>query len=208
MLNKFHSEILNKDQEKLLPVVKSFSRSFYLVGGTAIALYLGHRESIDFDLFKYGEFNNSSINTKFKQKAKIDKEIRSTFDQLTLVSSNVHFTFLYFPYKIEALEKFREIIKMPTLLTLASMKAFALGGRNKWKDYVDLYFILRDHYKISDIVKEARKNFGSEFNEKLFRSQLVYFKDINYKESVIFKEGFKVGDKEIQKSLIEFSLEK
>ena len=208
MLNKFHSEILNKDQEKLLPVVKSFSRSFYLVGGTAIALYLGHRESIDFDLFKYGEFNNSSIKTKFKQKAKIDKEIRSTFDQLTLVSSNVHFTFLYFPYKIEALEKFREIIKMPTLLTLASMKAFALGGRNKWKDYVDLYFILRDHYKISDIVKEARKNFGSEFNEKLFRSQLVYFKDINYKESVIFKEGFKVGDKEIQKSLIEFSLEK
>ena len=97
---------------------------------------------------------------------------------------------------------------MPTLLTLASMKAFALGGRSEWKDYVDLYFILRDHYQISDIIKEARKNFGSEFNEKLFRSQLSYFKDINYEESVIFKKGFEVSDKEIKKSLIEFSLKK
>ena len=86
------------------------------------------------------------------------------------------------------------------------MKAFALGGRNKWKDYVDMYFILRDYYKISDIVKEARKNFGSEFNEKLFRTQLSYFKDIDFTEKVIYTKGFEVDDKEIKKSLIEFSL--
>ncbi|MBU2545328.1 hypothetical protein KKC65_02650 [Patescibacteria group bacterium] len=98
--------------------------------------------------------------------------------------------------------------KKPNLLTLASMKAFALGGRNKWKDYVDMYFILKDYYKISDIVKEAQKNFGSEFNEKLFRTQLSYFKDINYSEKVIYADGFEVDDKEIRKSLIEFSLEK
>jgi len=206
MPNKFHSEIFTKDQKKLLPVVRSFSRSFYLVGGSAVALYIGHRKSIDFDLFKCGEFNNSSIKTKFKQKAKIDETIRSTFDELTLLSNNVKFTFFYFPYKIKTPEKFREIIKMPTLLTLASMKAFALGGRNKWKDYVDMYFILKNYYKISDIIKEARKNFGSEFNEKLFRTQLSYFKDINYTERVIYMKGFEVDDKEIKKSLIEFSL--
>jgi len=206
MPNKFHPEVFTKDQEKLLPVVRSFSRSFYLVGGSAIALYIGHRESIDFDLFKYGEFNKSSIKTKFKQKAKIDEIIRNTFDELTLLSNNVKFTFFCFPYKIKTPEKFREIIKLPTLLTLASMKAFALGGRNKWKDYVDMYFILRDYYKISDIIKEARKNFGSEFNEKLFRTQLSYFKDIDFTEKVIYTKGFEVDDKEIKKSLIEFSL--
>lgn len=206
MPNKFHAEIFTKNQEKLLPIVKSFSRSFYLVGESVVALYIGHRESIDFDLFKYGEFNNSSIKTKFKQKAKIDEIIRSTFDELTLLSNNVKFTFFYFPYKIKTPEKFREIIKMPTLLTLASMKAFALGGRNKWKDYVDMYFILKDYYKISDIVKEAQKNFGSEFNEKLFRTQLSYFKDINYTERVVYMKGFEVDDEKIRKGLIEFSL--
>ncbi len=44
-----HTEILNKVQSELLPVVSHFSKDFYLVGGTAIALYLGHRASIDFD---------------------------------------------------------------------------------------------------------------------------------------------------------------
>lgn len=47
-----HKEILNKDQLDLLPLVKLFKSEFYLVGETAIALHLGHRRSIDFDLFK------------------------------------------------------------------------------------------------------------------------------------------------------------
>lgn len=43
-----HSNILSKGQIELLPVVKTFSREFYLVGGTPIALHLGHRQSIYF----------------------------------------------------------------------------------------------------------------------------------------------------------------
>ena len=45
-----HVEILSEQQQALLSWVKQFRREFYLVGGTAIALYLGHRNSIDFDL--------------------------------------------------------------------------------------------------------------------------------------------------------------
>ena len=47
-----HTEILSREQQALLPWVKQFKREFYLVGGTAISFYLGHRKSIDFDLFK------------------------------------------------------------------------------------------------------------------------------------------------------------
>ncbi len=47
-----HEEVLSDKQINLLPLVREFKREFYLVGGTAIALYLGHRRSIDFDLFK------------------------------------------------------------------------------------------------------------------------------------------------------------
>lgn len=41
-----HKEILDDNQIKLLPLLKEFKRTFYLVGGTAIALHLGHRRSI------------------------------------------------------------------------------------------------------------------------------------------------------------------
>jgi len=46
-----HNEILSPAQTELLLLIKSFRREFYLVGGTAIAVHIGHRRSIDFDLF-------------------------------------------------------------------------------------------------------------------------------------------------------------
>ena len=47
-----HKEILNDKQLELLPIMATSRSEYYLVGGTAIALYLGHRRSIDFDMFK------------------------------------------------------------------------------------------------------------------------------------------------------------
>ena len=50
-----HKEILTAEQNKLLPLVESFAKDFGLVGGTAIALHLGHiARSIDFDLLRIG----------------------------------------------------------------------------------------------------------------------------------------------------------
>ena len=86
------------------------------------------------------------------------------------------------------------------------MKAYALGQRAKWKDYVDLYFIMRDRHGIGEIVKRAKKLFGTEFNEKMFRAQLAYFKDIDYSEELIYMKGFETKDSVIKKSLINFSL--
>ena len=95
---------------------------------------------------------------------------------------------------------------MPDLLSLAAMKAFALGRRAKWKDYVDLYFIIKNHYSVGQIAEKGRKIFGNEFNEKIFRSQLAYFKDIDYREEIEYLEGFALNDKKIKQELIEFSL--
>ncbi len=92
------------------------------------------------------------------------------------------------------------------ILTLAAMKAFALGRRAKWKDYVDLYFILKEHHAVSEIAVRGVEIFGNEFNEKIFRTQLAYFEDIDYREQIIYKKGFAIDDEAIKKSLIEFSL--
>lgn len=95
---------------------------------------------------------------------------------------------------------------MPDILTLAAMKAHALGQRAKWKDYVDLYFVMKKYHGLDEVVKRAKRLFASEFNEKIFRVQLAYFKDIDYTEKIIYLRGFETKDEVIKKGLIEFSL--
>ena len=91
---------------------------------------------------------------------------------------------------------------MPTLLTLASMKAFALGRRAKWKDYVDLFFILKYHYTIQEVCLETEMNFGSQFSGKLFREQLAFHKDIDHSEPIDYLVP-PVPEDEIKKFLID-----
>jgi len=95
---------------------------------------------------------------------------------------------------------------MPDLLVLAAMKAYALGRRSKWKDYVDLYFILRDHYSIREISKKATEIYNQLFSEKLFRAQLSYFEDIDYSEQIEFIVP-DIPEKEIKKFLVNNTLE-
>jgi hypothetical protein len=201
-------EILTAAQSKLLTAVKPFSKDFGLVGGTAIALHLGHRESIDFDLFSFEGFNNYSIKAKITRKAVIDTTLVNKNGEYTFLANGVKFTFFQFPYKIDFSESLDDIVKLPDILTLAAMKAFALGRRAKWKDYVDLYFILKANHTVSEITEKGVKIFGNEFNEKIFRTQLAYFKDIDYSEQVIYKNGFSIDDEIIKKALVEFSLER
>ena len=201
-----HKEILTKEQSELLPMIKSFSKNFGLVGGTAIALHIGHRHSIDFDLFTDKSFDNAVIKRKISKQAKIDKLLYTTTDQFNLIVNNVKMTFFKYDFKIDYSQKLDDIIKTPDLLTLSAMKAYALGMRAKWKDYVDLYFIIKEHYSIDKITKKAKQIFGKEFNERMFRTQLSYFDDVDYREEVIYLPGFEVSDKEVKKALIEFSL--
>lgn len=203
---KTHPEILTKNQLELLPLVKSFSRDFGLVGGTAIAIFIGHRRSIDFDLFTDKEFDNWRIRRNILRFKKIDGVLRDEDGQYTVVIHKVRFTFFCYPFKISFSRNFDKVIGLPDLLTLAAMKAYALGRRAKWKDYVDLYFVMKEYHDISKIIKKARLIYGAEFNEKLFRAQLSYFKDIDYSEKVDFMKGFEVADEIIKKRLIDFSL--
>lgn len=201
-----YKEILTEEQKKLLPLVGKFSKDFGLVGGTAIALNIGHRQSIDFDLFSLKKFDNYRIKRKISEYCKIDGILADEEGQYTFLIKGARFAFLHYPYKINFSKKLDNIIKLPNLLTLAAMKAFTLSRRAKWKDYVDLYFIIRDYFPLKEISKHGKKIFGNEFNEKIFRESLSYFQDINYGEKVIFMSGFEVANEIIKKELIKFSL--
>jgi hypothetical protein len=202
-----HKEILTENQLLLLPLVKEFSRNFGLVGGTAIALQIGHRRSIDFDLFSMEKFDNIKIRKKINQKKyNIKRVFKDEDGQYTFHINDVQFTFFHYPYPVKFDQKLGNYLMMPDLLTLGAMKAFALGRRAKWKDYVDLYFILEKFHSIKQINKKSSEIFGSEYNERIIREQLAYFDDINYSEEVVFMEGFETSEKKIKQSLTEYSL--
>jgi hypothetical protein len=180
-----HAEILTKNQKELLPLIHRFSGSFYLAGGTAIALQIGHRRSIDFDLFTKEDIHRLKIQHIIKESGfEIQDVLYEAFDQMHCLVHGVKLTFFNYPFDIPAHCVFEEMIFMPSLLDLGVMKAYALGGRGKWKDYVDLYFLLRNFISLQDIENRAHALFGSVFNEKLFREQLAYFEDIDYSEEV------------------------
>jgi tRNA nucleotidyltransferase/poly(A) polymerase len=91
------NNILNKDQVEILPFLKLFNRSFYLVGGTAIALHLGHRRSIDFDLFTFSGINKSRIRSHLNSIPFKKIPVFEDFDQMHLLLNNVKVTFFTYP---------------------------------------------------------------------------------------------------------------
>ena len=198
-----HIQILNPDQVALLPLVKQFRKEFYLVGGTAIALHLGHRRSIDFDLFKFNPLAPTKI-IKTISGFKIPYVItRRVTEQLNVTIQDVKFTFFQYPFKINATEKLADVLRLPSLLDLSAMKAYALGRRSKWKDYVDLYFILKGHYSIKQISDHSSVIYGQLFSEKLFRAQLSFFDDIDFSEPIEY-----IGEPIPEETIKEFLIEK
>jgi len=199
-----HLNVLSKEQLELLPILTQFKREYYLVGGTAIALHLGHRESIDFDLFKKGNIRKKDLYGKLKS---IDYKVSfADFNQVNMIAHGVKITFFSFPYKVPVHCEINNFLKFPDLMTLAAMKAFALGRRAKWKDYVDLYFIIKYHFSTLEICQKAKEIFGDEFIEKQFIAQLGYFKGINYEEEVTYLIPNPPSEEEIQQFLTEVSI--
>ena len=200
-----YKEILNTNQIALLPTMAQFKREYYLVGGTAIALYLGHRRSIDFDMFRYASINHKKNLDKLSKAGFQCMVTRRVDEQMNLVVNGVKVTFFQYPFMVEPTEKFGNYFRLPSLLQLAAMKAYALGRRSKWKDYVDLYFLLKDHFTIAQISECATDLYGELYSEKLFRSQLCYFEDVDYTEQVEYMISNPPTDEQIKQSLTEFA---
>ena len=201
-----HLNILNNDQQQLLPILSKFKKEFYMVGGTAIALHIGHRLSIDFDLFKSGRIKPKAIIKKFQEQKEALSVTLNIDGQLNLNCRNVKFTFFEYEFDVPHAINIENAINIPELIDLAAMKAYALGRRSKWKDYVDLYFILKDHYSIAEISKRAELIYQDLFSEKLFRGQLNYFTGINFEDQVEFIPGFETDETIIKEFLTEAAL--
>lgn len=204
-----HLEAIESEQKKAFQKLRKFS-GFYLVGGTALALQMGHRISVDFDLF-----SNKKITSNLLEKVKrvfegFDiKVIINNPDQLAVKINGVKIDFVSYPFSpILGFISFQgiNILKIPEI---AAMKAHALDRRPALKDYIDLYFILKGEYlNLEEIIDLADKKYKEEFNARLFLEQLIYLEDvrdakINFLEKPVLKEELqKFFEKEIKNIII------
>ena len=202
-----HDEVLNEAQQKLLPLMAQFRREYYLVGGTAIALHIGHRRSVDFDMFKPPEISHKRNLDRIVASGFEYQVTRRVFEQMNLIVGDVKLTFFQYPFPVASEDMFGNVFRMPSLLSLAAMKAYALGRRSKWKDYVDLYFLLTQHFQMSEVTEKAIAIFGDLFSEKLFRAQLSYFADIDYAEEVEYLVAVPPSNEEIKAKLTQIALD-
>ncbi len=174
-----HDEVLTQPASALLPSLARFD-GFYLVGGTALALQIGHRRSVDFDLFSEKPLPDSLL-AKVKRVCATRSVIvtYSSPEQLNILIDDVKTTFLYFPYPvIDPLIGYRGL-SLASVREIAAMKAFAIGKRLSFKDYVDWYFILKEkRVTLPDVISLAQKKFGDDFNDRLFLGQLVSLSDV------------------------------
>lgn len=196
-----HKEILNDKQLELLPIMATFRREYYLVGGTAIALHLGHRRSIDFDMFKTSSINHKKNLDKLAESGFPYTVTRRVAEQMNLIVNDVKVTFFQYPFPVDSTERLESFFRLPSLLQLAAMKAYALGRRSKWKDYVDLYFLLNEHFSIEEVSACATTLFGELYSEKMFRAQLCYFEDVDYTEEVDYIIPSPPSDEKVRNTL-------
>jgi len=193
-----HLEVLKSKQKEIFFKLKNFPE-FYLTGGTALALQIKHRISVDFDLFCKKDIPKSllpKVRRVFKE-FKVDTIINHS-EQLSVRIDGVKIDFVKYKFPLILKPIKFEGVKILPIKEIAASKAYVLNFRGTFKDYVDLYFILKYKYSsLKEIKKIAEKKYKNEFNFRLFLEQLIYLEDI--KEGKIEFLGEKVSKPEMQK---------
>jgi hypothetical protein len=191
-------EALTKEGKRVFNFLDKFE-DFILAGGTALALRLGHRLSVDFDFF-----TEEDIAAGLLLKAKrIFSEYLITVlvdnkEELTFLVNNVKVTFLKYPFKqIYKSEKF-EKVELFSVREIALTKAYSIGRRGVYKDYIDLFFILKErHISLVEIIEKCPEKYGQAFNSRLFLEQLIYLDDVEETAVKFLRE--KVSKDEVRK---------
>ena len=161
---------------------KEYLDSFVLVGGTALALQLGNRESIDLDLFSNTDFASNDLLTSLLKDYQI--VVNNQLSQTLITTINhVKVDFIKFHYPFIRPFLVIENIRMASLEDIAAMKLDAITGRGSKKDFYDLFFLLQ-HYSIDELFSFYTEKYPHQTTFHVARS-LTYFDDADIQPSPI-----------------------
>ena len=158
-------------------------KNAYLAGGTACALQLGHRVSLDLDFFTEEEFHTKIV---LKQLEKLQGFKLDETAKWTILGSfpKVKFSYFYYPYPIIKKTGIFSNINIASLEDIAAMKIAAICDRGTKRDFIDLYFLKKKGFLLDKILEFYDKKYGKLSNNiyHILKS-LTYFNDADPQES-------------------------
>ncbi len=179
---KFHPQVFNDSQKKIFPKL-AFSKDnhFYLAGGTALALHLGHRTSLDFDFYNQTHFDSVLLYEKIENIFN-DDAVLSLREKDTMFCKIAGVDNSFFWYKYPFVEKPIEYegILLASPQDIAAMKLIAIYQRPAKRDYIDIYFLL-EKFTLEEMFSFVKKKYPN-FNLYLSLRALAYFEDLKDEE--------------------------
>lgn len=169
---------ISKPTQSSLAVLSQvkFVGEYFLAGGTACALHMGHRLSFDLDFFSPKPVEPRIITAALKNLGELEvyQNDEGTFNGKF---KQVKLSFFVYPYRI--LYPFLEYsgVKMADIQDLACMKLDAISRRGTKRDFIDLFFICKQ-FALSDLLKLFEKKFA-KLNVPIWHviKSLIYFED-------------------------------
>lgn len=174
--------------------------SFYLVGGTALSLMIGHRKSIDLDLFTSNSFDTQELidHLRLKYKFELDYVSKNTVKG-ELRGVQLDFITHQYPLIEEVIEV--EGFRIATSLEIAAMKLNAITSNGtRIKDFIDIAF-LSSYYTLNTMLKAYETKYKS--NKIIALKSLTYFSEINVYEPIIYLSQKPVSWSIIENRIIE-----
>ncbi len=202
--------IIDKDRYKLLKDLTETVTipEYYMIGGTALSLQMGLRESFDFDFCVPAQFNNELLLEELGKigEVKVKQNQSGTCD---VILNGVQVSFFYYPNKIiNELVKPQEMpkLRMASILDIAIMKIVAIGGRGAKKDFFDLYNIINKcRISIKELAEGLIEKCGSKTNYVNIIMGLSYFEDAE--QEILPKTFVEYNWEEIKEFFINYQKE-
>lgn len=199
--------IIDEERYKLLNnIIENVSiTDYYMIGGTALSIQLGLRESYDFDFCVPIGFNNEILLQELQTLGEIEvkQNQKGTCD---VILNGVQVSFFYYPNQvIKEFVTTEEIpkLKMASVLDIAVMKVIAIGGRGAKKDFFDLYNIIKkENITIDELVKGLIQKCGNNINYVNIIMGLSYFEDAE--QEILPKTFIEYDWEKIKKFFINF----
>jgi hypothetical protein len=165
-------------------------RDFSLVGGTALSLLLGHRISVDLDLFCHQPFDNDivkdALTLHFKDRLVI--EDKSPKFAIFCYIDEIKVDLVKHPLPLIRSLQLIENVRMYSTEDIIAMKVQAILGRGKKKDFWDIAELLQ-HYSVQDFVTFHREKYSKQNLLISVPQALTYFADADESEDPVSLKG-------------------
>lgn len=180
-------DILSASQRAFWPLLREVPRHFVLYGGTALALRLGHRQSVDFDFFSTEPFEPGELQRSLSmlRSGSLLQFGKNTLSMVVGPEKTVNISFFG---GLENLGRVGEpeltedgVVQVASLLDVGACKAAVVYERAEAKDYRDIYALLKSGVTLEQIIGAAEAVYGEQYGAAITLKSLAYFEDGNLK---------------------------